>query len=279
MIDDPHPKKWQDLQLGVCRIFRNVGLSAEVEMDLMTPRGSVNVDVLAVDGGSLDKIKYIVECKNWASSVPQSVVHSFTTVLHETGANVGFIISKNGLQSGAKEYTKNTNIIGLTYLEFQERYFEAWWKRYFCPRVGDAADRVLQYTEEFNGHRDKEYNKLTEAKKESFDRLRSQYAVHSMTLSMFNMLSVSPVLNTGRLLDVPSDLEGFKKRVLAEITPGVEWHCATFRGLLDIILEFLGDVEEEFNSLFGGYIFDTSPISGVGPEGPPIDRNYLCRSQ
>ena len=271
MIDDPYPMKWQDLQQGVRRIFRNVGLSAEVEVDLITPRGSVNVDVLAVDERSLDKIKYIVECKNWSSSVPQSVVHSFTTVMQETGANVGFIISKNGLQSGAKEYTQNTNIIGLTYLEFQQRYFEAWWKRYFCPRIGDAADRVLQYTEEFNGFRDKEYNKLPKDKKEIFDRLRSQYTVHSMTLSMFNLLTVSHTFNTGSLLDVPSDLEDFKKKVLSEITPGVEWHCATFRGLLDIILEFLGDVEEEFNSLFGGYIFDIESISGVGPEGPPID--------
>ena len=268
MLDDPYPEKWYDLQLGVRRIFRNVGLSAEVEVDLITPRGSVNVDVLAIDERSLDKIKYIVECKNWSSSIPQSVVHSFTTVMQETGANVGFIISKNGLQSGAKEYTKNTNIVGLTYLEFQQRYFDAWWKRYFCPRIGDAADRVLQYTEEFNGHRDREFNNLPQDKKEVFEQLRSQYAVHSMTLSMFNLLAISPSFNTGKLLDVPSDLESFKENVLAQITPGVEWHCNTFRGLLDIILQFLGDVEKEFNSLFGGYIFDIEPISGVGPEGP-----------
>ncbi|EMP4395175.1 restriction endonuclease [Vibrio fluvialis] len=275
MIDDPYPEKWQDLQLGVRRIFRNIGLSADVEVDLVTPRGSVNVDVLAIDGKSVDKIKYIVECKNWGNAVPQSVVHSFTTVMAEAGANIGFIISKHGLQSGAKEYTRNTNIIGLTYLEFQQRYFEAWWKRYFCPRIGDAADRVLQYTEEFNGHRDKEYKKLSPDKQKEFDHLRSQYMVHSMTFSMFNFPMVSPALNTGKLLDLPSDLEGFKKNVLSLIAPGIVWHCTTFRGLLEIILQFLQDVEAEFNSLFGGYIFDTSPLSGVGEEGPPIEDECL----
>ncbi len=119
-MDDPLPENWQDLQTGVQRIFRNVGLFAEVEVDLETPRGSVNVDVLATDVRSVDKIRYIVECKNWGSSIPQTVVHSFTTVMHETGANIGFIISKHGLQQGAKQYTQNTNIIGMTYLEFQK---------------------------------------------------------------------------------------------------------------------------------------------------------------
>lgn len=273
MIDDPYPENWKDLQTGVQRLFRNVGLSADVEVDLQTPRGSVNVDVLAVDHHSLDKIKYIVECKNWNVPVPQSVVHSFTTVMHETGCNIGFIVSKYGLQPGAVQYTKNTNIIGLTYLELQQRYFEAWWRRYFCPRVGDAADRVLQYTEEFNGLRDKAYNELSSEKKKIFDQLRSNYTVHSWMFSMFNMESVSLNIDTGTLLDVPSDLEMFKNEVLSSISPGVEWYCNTFRELLNLILEFLNDVEEEFNSLFDGYIFDTQAISGVGPEGPPIKGN------
>jgi hypothetical protein len=274
MIDEPYPERWQDLQLGVRRLFRNVGLAADVEVDLKTPRGSVNVDVLAVDRRSLDQIKYIVECKNWNSSVPQSVVHSFTTVMHETGANIGFIISKYGLQSGAEQYTQNINIVGLTYLEFQQRYFEAWWRRYFCPRVGDAADRVLQYTEEFNQRRDEAYANLSDEKKKVFDRLRAQYTVHSWMLSMFNLETVSPHLNTGRLLDVPSDLGGFKREVLAFISPGVEWQCSNFRSLLDLILQFLHDVEEEFNELFGGYIFDIESISGVRPDGPPVDGSF-----
>ena len=273
MIDNPYPDKWQDLQLGVKRIFRNVGLSSEIEVDIPTPRGSVNVDVLAIDGLSLDNIKYIVECKNWSSSIPQSVVHSFTTVMHETGANVGFIISKHGLQSGAKEYTRNTNIVGLTYLEFQQRYFEAWWTRYFCPRVGDAADRVLQYTEEFGSYRDREYNKLSKENKNLFDQLRSEYYVSSFMLAMFNAPSISPMLNTGTLLNTPSDLKSFKIETLSKITPGVTWYSSTFRELLEAILQYFIDAEESFNSIFGSYIFDTKPISGVGIDGPSIDAN------
>ncbi|MBG0676451.1 restriction endonuclease [Enterobacter bugandensis] len=272
MIDDPLPENWQDLQTGVQRIFRNVGLFAEVEVDLETPRGSVNVDVLATDVRSVDKIRYIVECKNWGSSIPQTVVHSFTTVMHETGANIGFIISKHGLQQGAKQYTQNTNIIGMTYLEFQKRYFEAWWNRYFCPRIGDAADEPLQYVEPINSKRDREYAKLSLQAQEKFDQLRQEKGVSVMVLSMLNYKFMSKALNTGSLLEVPKNLDDFKTRVLSQICPHIEWHCDTYRELLELILQYLSVTKAEFDGIFGEAIFEPpSRITGVTAEGPPLD--------
>ncbi|HFT6532715.1 TPA: restriction endonuclease [Escherichia coli] len=271
MIDDPLPTNWKDLQNGVQRIFRNVGLYAEVEANVETPRGSVNVDVLAIDPKSVDKIRYIVECKNWSNSVPQSVVHSFTTVMHETGANIGFIISKHGLQQGAKQYTQNTNITGMTYLEFQKRYFEAWWKRYFCPLIGDAADKVLLYTEEFNHQRDRAYRNLTPHNKKMFDDLRRQEGGSIMILSMFNYMSISRGLKTGTFLNVPKSLDDFKAIVLSQITPHIQWNCDTFRELLNTILKYLADIKSEFEIIFGGDIFEqTDNISGVTLDGPPL---------
>jgi len=83
----------------------------------------VCVDVVAVDVRSHDKITYNVECKNWNVAIPPVCGAFFYNVMHETGANVGFLVSRYGLQSGAEQCTENTNIIGLTYLELQERYF------------------------------------------------------------------------------------------------------------------------------------------------------------
>lgn len=272
VIDDPLPENWQDLQTGVQRIFRNVGLLAEVEVDLETPRGSVNVDVLATDVRSVDKIRYIVECKNWGTPIPQTVVHSFTTVMHETGANIGFIISKHGLQQGAKQYTQNTNIIGMTYLEFQQRYFEAWWNRYFCPRIGDAADESLQYVEPINSERDREYAKLSLQSQEKFDQLRQEKSVSVTVLSMFNYKFMSKALNSGNLLEVPKSLDDFKTRVLALICPHIEQHCDTYRELLEIILEYLSDTKAEFDAIFGEAIFGPpSNITGVTAAGPPLE--------
>lgn len=120
MIDNPIPLTWQDLQTNVNQILHEIGLQSEIGKIIETPRGRVEIDVYAIDINSVDKIKYIIECKNWTNAIPQSVVHSFTTVMHETGGNIGFIISQKGLQSGAEGYTKNTNIKGLTYLDFQK---------------------------------------------------------------------------------------------------------------------------------------------------------------
>ncbi len=93
LIENPEPSDWKILQSGVCRIFNEIGLKAETEKKIKTPRGIVELDVFAVDPGSVDNIQYVVECKNWKTAIPQSVVHSFTTVMHEVGANIGYIVS------------------------------------------------------------------------------------------------------------------------------------------------------------------------------------------
>ncbi|SFP78138.1 hypothetical protein SAMN05216190_11894 [Pseudomonas borbori] len=99
-----------------------------------------------------------------------------------------------------------------------------------------------------------------------------------MFLSMFNNLVLSPVLNTGTLLDLPKSLDEFKTGVLAQITPHIEWHCDTFRGLLEIILKYLADVEAEFDAIFGGSIFELrDPISGVIADGPPLEDGIYHR--
>lgn len=117
------PKNWKDLQIKVNYILSCVGLVSEIEKSINTPRGSVAIDVFAYDPNSLDKIRYIIECKNWNKKVPQNVIHSFTTVMQETGANIGYIISKKGFQNGAKEYINYTNIRLFSYDEFQNHYF------------------------------------------------------------------------------------------------------------------------------------------------------------
>ena len=63
LIDETLPTDWRDLQAGVCRIFQDIGLTAEESKALKTPRGTVEVDVYAVDEASVDHISYIVECK------------------------------------------------------------------------------------------------------------------------------------------------------------------------------------------------------------------------
>ena len=95
------PVDWRDLQNKVCLLLSQSGFEAEIEKVVSTPRGKVEIDVFAIDPGSIDKITYVVECKNWCTPVNQSVIHAFTTVMSETGSNIGYIVSRVGFQNGA----------------------------------------------------------------------------------------------------------------------------------------------------------------------------------
>lgn len=217
-------------------------------------------------------IKYIVECKNWSNSIPQSVVHSFTTVMHETGANIGFIVTKQGLQQGAIQYTKNTNIVGMTYLEFQERYFEAWWKRYFCPRIGDAADEPFQYVEPFNSHRDREYDRLTPEKQDCFDRLKKDTEIIVTFFTMFNIGIMPKLFKKSDILIPQKNLDEFKSKLSTLLGFTVNTDCRTFRDLLEAIINYLLEVKGKFDAIFGGSIFEPKhSFSGVTFDGPPLD--------
>lgn len=68
------PNDWRDLQNKVCLLLSQSGFEAEIEKVVSTPRGEVEIDVFAIDPRSIDKIMYVVECKNWCTPVNQSVI-------------------------------------------------------------------------------------------------------------------------------------------------------------------------------------------------------------
>ena len=121
------PKDWRDLQDKVNSILNDIGLNSKKEVNLKTPRGTVEIDVYAIDPKSIDKIKYIIECKNWNNKIPQTIIHSFITIMNETGGNIGYVITKKGFQKGAIEYSNNTNIRLFSYIQFQEHYLKIWY--------------------------------------------------------------------------------------------------------------------------------------------------------
>ena len=71
MIENPEPKEWKTLQAGVCRIFKEIGLHAVENKLVTTVRGTVSLDVFALDPGSVDSIQYVVECKTGKIQFPK----------------------------------------------------------------------------------------------------------------------------------------------------------------------------------------------------------------
>tara|TARA_R110002051_G_C8621691_1_gene483438 strand:+ start:147 stop:890 length:744 start_codon:yes stop_codon:yes gene_type:complete len=175
------PTNWKDLQNKVDFILRCVGLNSIKEFKLKTPRGIIEVDVFAVDENSLDKIKYIIECKNWNNKIPQNIIHSFTTIMNESGGNIGYIIAKKGFQRGAIEYSKCTNIKLLTYDEFQNEYLEKWFINYFSEEVFNFSRFLLTATYPLN------YDKnLRESEQIIVNNLKEKYSDLSSLLLLIS---------------------------------------------------------------------------------------------
>lgn len=251
MIESPHPHDWRQLQTGVCRLLNEVGLTAEIEKKLKTPRGEVEIDVYAVDENSVDQIRYLIECKNWASPIPQSVVHSFTTVMHETGGNIGFIVSREGFQSGATQYMQNTNIVGATYLELQKRYWAHWWRKFFVPTIGSAVDTLVEYIEPINSKRERLIAELPDHKQEQIRKLQEKYVLFGMTMAFFEF----PRYTSRFDIPPPDDIGGFKAKIAEQLGPEFAFSSEYFRDLAYEIATKLESVTDEFNSVFGKNIF------------------------
>ncbi|MGX9718328.1 restriction endonuclease [Janthinobacterium lividum] len=258
MIEDPYPPDWKALQAGVARLFNEIGLSARIEEKLKTPRGEVEIDVFAVDEASVDKIRYLVECKNWNSAIPQTVVHAFNTVMAETGANIGFIVSRKGLQAGAERYTDNTNIVGMTYLELQERYFPIWWERWFCRQVGDVGESLEDFVEPFNPRRDELVASLTRGESNRFNELLHHYGTFGLVMGHMNMakyvnMAAWPA-ERNRMAHIPESVDQYIAEILEPHWPHLRWKATTFRDLMTEIISHLNDALETFRSVFGGDI-------------------------
>jgi len=250
MIENPYPAMWQDLQKGVYRILNEIGLRAELGKVIATPRGNVEIDVYAVDENSVDKIKYIIECKNWNVNIPQTVVHAFTTVMNEVGGNIGYIISKKGFQIGAIEYTKNTNIKCLSYEDFQRKYFPIWFEKYFVSKIGDSVDALVQYVEPINSRRERIIDQLPKKKREEFFTLLDRYRNFGISMAFFEFPRYSSYFS----ISPPADINELKQK-LSELGEEFVFNAIYFRDLLKELIQKIEEVTGKFHAIFGKNIF------------------------
>ncbi|QFY44025.1 restriction endonuclease [Candidatus Methylospira mobilis] len=101
MITSVVPDTWQALQTEVGKLLTERGFAVEVEKTMASARGEIEIDVYAVENVRRRRYSIACECKHWQRPIPQTVVHAFRTVVSEIGANVGYIISMAGFQSGS----------------------------------------------------------------------------------------------------------------------------------------------------------------------------------
>lgn len=246
------PKNWKDLQEKVNYILNGVGLNSEKEVILKTPRGSVEIDVYAIDECSVDKIKYIVECKNWNNKIPQTVIHSFITIMNETGGNIGFVISKKGFQKGAIEYTNSTNIRLFSFNQFQIHYFEKWYLNNFSTKIYEIGKYLILYLDPLNSRRYRAEKQFSILKNEKFNELFDKYSLFGNLLLIISSPFEYINIFTKEKKQILS-LDVIKKAVLESLNINIESN-----DFQNLILEFeniINKCTNEFNEIFEKNIF------------------------
>ena len=125
VLYDVNPANWQELQQFVGSILSECGFVTEIEKSIETVRGKISVDIYGERKESFES-KIICECKNWETPIPQTVIHAFRTVINDSGADHGYIISKVGFQKGAYAAIEKSNVSIISWEEFHEKFKKEW---------------------------------------------------------------------------------------------------------------------------------------------------------
>lgn len=247
IIEPASPEHWQELQNAVGRILGEVGLAVEIDTPLELVRGQASVDVFARDYSAVPRMTYVVECKHWKSAVPQGVVHAFRTIVAESGANQGFIVSSGGFQSGAYAAAEKSNVDLLSWEEFQALFADRWYYSHALPLLHRELDPLVEYTEPINSRVFRKADALPAEGRKEFIRLRRQ---HCQLSSVF-MHAYFPLLGRSKPVFPSLPLH----EALAE-QPGVRLpsdllEARTLREFVDRLVAHARDAIRQFDEVFG----------------------------
>lgn len=238
-IFSKEPGNWRELQDMVATIFLDMGYDTAIEKDIKTVRGKVNVDVFAHKKVQRLSETVIVECKNWARAVTKSTVHSFRTIVSDYGANLGLIVSKKGFQKGAYEAAENSNILLLTFDEFQMEFRDQWLDD-VIERNATTVYPLRRYCDYMDSFIAKHIDVLTEEKQLIYRKLRNQYDSQSGLASRMFYKSIG----SNRLHDYVEEviLENYHRLPLDK--------PESLHSYFDFLYRYCLDGVEAFDNLF-----------------------------
>jgi restriction system protein len=204
-------------------------LAGAIEKRLDVARGNVEVDVYAEEFVKGRRSRIVVECKHWASAIPQTVIHAFRTVVTESGANIGYLVSKAGFQSGALTAAELTNLRLLTWEEFRLEFEPLWIEHYMLPTVGQRLETLIGYTEPIVP---RSFIEVDDDAVEKLKVLIERYRPFSRLIIRFSPIMAEWSSGVPSLLLRPqfASLEGKVPDVILEATG--------YRELLELMLEY-----------------------------------------
>jgi hypothetical protein len=249
LIESSPPHTWRQLQDRVARIYRESGWQTDIESHIKTARGTAIIDVLARDPRPRPQVTALCECKHWRKRVPKTIVHSLRSVVTDSGANWGIIVSSGGFQKGTHEAAEHSNIRLLDWAGFQELMRDQWIREFMVPQLFAANEPLFEYTEPINSRIFRKADNLSKSKQATFRRLRAKYLPLATMLIPVHLPfpSASPI---DFVLPLKARLTGFKTPPDVAI-PCTVLSAKSLRRLLVAYSRAVSDAAGEFDRLFG----------------------------
>lgn len=238
----------------VARVLRECGYDVDVQKHVKLARGDVNVDVWADDHAQPPNV-LAIECKHWRRPVSKDVVHGFRTVVGDSGANTGLLVSSAGFQSGAEDAAAYSNVRLLTWDDFQQMFALRWFRSFMSPTIADATDALHEYTEPINNRVLRKADALPDERRAAFVALRDRYAPLMVTNFALHPVvvdnkfsSIKAELPTLPLRDVVQKPEG---RALLDALPDNVLDATALRSLMERLIHHSQSAVDEFDAIFG----------------------------
>jgi restriction system protein len=247
LIDRDPPGSWQDLEARVANVLADCGYDVEVQKNVPLVRGDVDVDVWA-DDHSVPPNVIIVECKHWVTPATKSVVHAFRSVVGDSGANTGLLVSTAGFQSGAVAAAQYSNVRLINWVQFQELFASRWLRTYMAPLLQKEVDPLIEYTEPINSRIFRKADALSEERRERFKQLRDKYfGLGLALLPLFFDLPGQSIEDAFSALPLRSSLiEG-----RLDSLPAAVLDAPALRPLTEALCDAFREAISEFDEVFG----------------------------
>lgn len=120
---------WREFQEKVADLFRKIPeCRVFVNHVVSGSRGKVNVDVFVIVKLKRElfvrthmfEFTIIVECKCWKARVSQDKVFALKTVVEDTGASLGLLVTEKGIQKGAASFLQRpVNVAAMTFAQLK----------------------------------------------------------------------------------------------------------------------------------------------------------------
>jgi hypothetical protein len=250
LIEADLPATWKGLEGGVARILAECGYDVAIGKNVqLAGRGDTNIDVWADDHSQPPNV-IAVECKRWAHRISKDMVRGFRARVVESGANLGLIVSAAGFQAGAVEAAAFSNVVLLTWPEFQRMFIKRWFVRCMVNRLADETDALSEYTEPINSRIFRKADALGPDRQERFKELRQRHIPLAAISLGLRARVMDDLLEEGddvRSLPLrPNRLDPFGLLVPDEVLD-----APALRPLMDALIAHSQSATEEFDEVFG----------------------------